>query len=384
MISDYCSPLWSLHSYGGHRQFNDFENTNADDMSKNSKEINKLTKRFEESNKRYKKYMKSSNGKKIIFNKSKSFKCFARGVKLAKLSGGSDRCGAKTSRDLKKGEHIFISRPFASVVEPNESYTFKYCHTCHRSTSKEYIACNQCWSARFCSGYCKDMNRSHQFECGTWFRDISDLDIKLAIQMVLEAMSTFLTVNQLEKHITKVVESEILVKEHPNRPLPKGMKRLNKQIPTKCYDKNTQLDCIMCSINYDGERESCQKASLAYYMIMNFPAVANRFKTKGQRRFMKHLLLHFLNIVMFNSISKPFMVSSDKEVKRLERRIIYDAINFIKRTLHPRPNVEMHFINGNTIHGIAAEDIKAGQQLFINFDQLSIYYDKFDVNKEEN
>lgn len=223
------------------------------------------------------------------------------------------------------------------------------------------------------------MNRSHQYECGSWFRDISDLDIKLAIQMVLEAISIFLTVKQLERHIKKVVASEIFAKRHPKRSLPKGLKRLNERIPMKCNDKLTQLDCIMCSINCDGVRECHRKACLAYDMIIKFPAVAEKFKSKGHQRFLKHILLHFLNIIMFNSISKPFMVRNGKENKTLERRLIYDAINFIKRTAHPKPNVKMHFTNGNALRGNAAEDIEAGKQLFLNFNQISRNYKKNEV-----
>lgn len=151
MNSNYCSPLWLLQSYGSHKLFFEIKNTNAEDKRKNSKEIAELTMRFKESNKYHNKYLKLSHGRKLTLSRSKRFKCFSSSVKLAKLSGGSERCGAMTRRNLKKGDYVFMSRPFAAVVEPNESYIFKYCYTCHRTTSKgEYIRCDHCWMAYFC------------------------------------------------------------------------------------------------------------------------------------------------------------------------------------------------------------------------------------------
>lgn len=97
-----------------------------------------------------------------------------------------------TTQTIKTGQTVFEAKLFASVANRTNE---PYCLTCH-DVHNVFIPCDKCDDVKFCSLKCKSSNKTHKYEClSNFHRELyanqNQLGIKLAIQVVLEALAIF-------------------------------------------------------------------------------------------------------------------------------------------------------------------------------------------------
>lgn len=96
----------------------------------------------------------------------------------------------RSNADITPCRKIGECKAFAAVIDKCEH---PYCLTCHQSI-KRFITCTVCGMVAFCNATCRKNNKSHRYECGSIFHSISfgsDIEIKLAIQLVLKSLSIY-------------------------------------------------------------------------------------------------------------------------------------------------------------------------------------------------
>lgn len=257
--------------------------------------------------------------------------------------------------DLKAGRKVAIAKAFASVM--NRSRKRCYCLTCF-AVENVFISCDRCSNVMFCSLECKTDNLTHEYECGTNYHsfDFTDLgiEIKCAIQMVLEALITFDgNVGKLYKFMENLIDET------------DGFRL--QQYPTNVNDKLSQFRCTMVlqTLQYDNILISARNA---YDIIMELPKVKNLFSNEYGQTFLLHLLAHNLAILGRN----VFVTKLAGTIGMM----IFNTFSIFNHSCSP--NV-IHFIKGNMIVGITGRYIPAGEQMCISY----IYVDKLDRNQRK-
>lgn len=269
----------------------------------------------------------TSSNRKLIITKSPEF---GRSIHAAE--------------SMRAGEVVLITDPFASVVQTQTN--IRYCLKCH-ATDVKFIVCKSCKLAFYCSTRCKNANLSHKFECGTQFHAIKDLNIKCAIQMVLEAMVAFEKFEDLRDFVHQSIENR-------------------NELPT---DSNllSKLDCIlklqpMEFQTDDDVNEARETASNAYKYIITFPKVRKYFKLDNKEGscFLQHFLAHNVSVIFENG----FEVELSTKKGNCDRTLIYDILSFFNHSCSPNL---FNCIFGNQMVCTTSRRIQRGEQLFISY-----------------
>lgn len=247
--------------------------------------------------------------------------------------------------DLKPGQMVTVAKPFAAAVNRR---TKPYCLTCFE-VEKDFISCDRCSNVMFCSLKCKTNNLTHEYECGTNYHDYDFTDdrieIKCAIQMVLEALVTF------DGNVDKLYQfMENLIVETDGFRLQQHPENVNDKLLHFRFTMNlltSQTDDILTNV---------QKA---YDIIMELPKVKNLFSNDYGQSFLLHLLAHNLAILTRNAF-----------VTELENTIVLMIFSTFSIFNHScSPNV-VYFLKGNTIVGITGRYIQAGEQMCISYKRM--------------
>lgn len=139
-----------------------------------------------------------------------------------------------------------------------------YCLTCH-DDKNVYIPCNNCSNVKFCCLECKTTNQSHQYECQSIFhtvkyRNNNGIEIKLAIQVVLEALAIFKgNVENLQQQIEEWCDATNKFERKP--------------IPTQISDTMSRLQCFMNLQAAEHEDIESLHIRMAFENIMDLPKV---------------------------------------------------------------------------------------------------------------
>lgn len=100
--------------------------------------------------------------------------------------------------DIGVGKIVLVEIFFAATVFNKLN---KECTMC-QELQRNFIACDQCSTALFCSKECKELSTFHKYECGVSLEYPETL--KLIIRTVLIAISLFSTVDELMDFIKSV------------------------------------------------------------------------------------------------------------------------------------------------------------------------------------
>lgn len=237
----------------------------------------------------------------------------------------------KATGEMRAGEKIAEAKPFACVADKS---THPYCITCKAEESVSR-PCPHCHQVLFCySDECLQ-NQTHQYECNTNFHCVEfgeDLDVKLAIQMVFECLAIYGSVPSLMKL------------KFPNR---------NNNYPTHIRTPIERFQCIMKLHNYPPENYET-KVFAALKMISDFDQIKRLFRTSIQKRFLEHLLAHFLRVIAANSF--------ELQQPHIRLCAIYDSISFFNHSCSPNAST---FISESKMIVISSRQIQPRDQVYI-------------------
>lgn len=243
---------------------------------------------------------------------------------------------------------VMISKPFASVVNQT---VHSYCLTCHE-VDNAFIPCDGCSTVKFCSMQCKMNNKAHEYECGSNYHvfnyEDEEIDIKLAIQIILEALAIF---RGEATNLKNFVEDLLRVTANFKK----------KETLTRLNDGKTRLQSLMSLQSVKSEKIAAEYVQIAFENIMNLPKVQQKFSAPEAQRFLLHFLAHNLAIIAENAFRIP---NKDGE----SRGLIYDSFSYFNHSCSP--NV-INFVRGNSMVGITGRHIDSGEQLFIRYSNLA-------------
>lgn len=330
------------------KQNNDLNSLNLEEnlsvaIDKFNKKREKYLNSFVNNDRRRRRYKKS----KFTPASGPKYPCFRRNMILGRINNVYNR-GVISGKNLVAGERVFISQPFAAVVRKLDKE--RYCLTCHEVYA-EFLMCNDCGTVFYCSPECKSINVTHRYECETFFHEIDDLDVKLTIQMVFEAMATF------PDSLADLIEFV----ENETNPL-----KL-RELPKNSRNRKSRLQCILkleCERfeNRVGENltEAVKIAKNAFNYMKNFKLVQNYFGDGDGEIFLQHLIVYFTGIIHKNGFDIQLLRKSTK----FDRMLIYEVLSYFNHSCSPNL---INIIDGNVMTFFASEKIHRERQLFINY-----------------
>lgn len=258
------------------------------------------------------------------------------------------RC-IKTAKSIEAGKIVMTTAPFATAVKNRENVP--YCLTCH-AIDVDFISCKNCSCKNwFCNLRCRNANRTHQYECGTEFHEITDLDAKCAIQIVFEAMSTFKKSRDLRRFIEKSFKNR-------------------DGVPTESDCKAARLDCIikLQTGQYKSNAEKNRDHKCAVYalqMMKTFPKVREYFQLQSNKKgesILMRLLTHNVPAIVENGFNIGLLTKDHGE---LDRILLYDILSYVNHSCSP--NLINIIDGGNLMTCITSQRIQRGEQTFISY-----------------
>lgn len=118
---------------------------------------------------------------------------------------------------------------------------------------------------------CKNANLAYQFECGTGFQYIGNLEVKCTIQMVLEALAGFDSFDDLQVYVEGLVDNQDL-----------------RDFPEIVCSRIEKLSCILYLQKKIITEDWCSFVDKLYRYLMTINRVKRIVKGVGRTRFLKH------------------------------------------------------------------------------------------------
>lgn len=239
---------------------------------------------------------------------------------------GYDR-GIVAKRNIDVGEIILTEETFISYDQFDEP---KNCSSCSKNVAN-FIPCNKCSDAMFCSEACMNEKNFHKMCCDFDLERICEA--KAAVELVLIGLNVFS--NEIEW--MEFVESAINDK--------------TKRPPNSLVDmKSKYLALLQLNIFASPKRwkKFIGEAFVAYTTLMLLDSVQKKCDTKKKKRFLMHLTLHSYSVFRGNA---------------------YDLDLYITKSYFNHscvPNVFFLYV-GNITVGIALRPINKGEQLFVTY-----------------
>lgn len=252
-----------------------------------------------------------------------------------------------TTSDIEIGDTVARVSPFAFAVISDD---IPYCLTCGK-TESSFIPCDNCKKVFFCDENCKFQNRPHEYECGTVFHCIKDTDTglmspKCVIQMVFEAIAAFDgNVNELQSNVERWIANK-------------------DEMPRGTRTRKMKLECIV-KLRTPEYFHFEEHLFNAYGIITQFPKIEQLFNNTQKKRFLKHLLAHFLQTLYVNGFGMRMCIGDPHGEENFRKTVIFDIVSFFNHSCVP--NLINLLDENNEMTFIASRNIHRNEQLFISY-----------------
>lgn len=198
-----------------------------------------------------------------------------------------------------------------------------------------FIACNRCSNALFCSTNCMQMNKLHKFECQLELSDDTRNDMRVAFL----AISIFPNADDLMEFVEDSIKTR-------GREIPQSLNDVKSKFRTFL-----QLSVLKSA----KKQENLLDMSYKIYMnLLSHDIIGLKFDTKKKRNFLKHLVTHNRSLLQSNNFGS--------------RSHMPVFINFCYLNHSCAPNLSFAYWN-NQLVGITVRPVRKGQQLFTNYVQ---------------
>lgn len=246
-------------------------------------------------------------------------------------------------QDIATGQTVLIETDFVSVkcvddamADGNADRMESVCDTCFQS-KMNFIACDQCPDAVFCSFDCFTKNSTHKWVCGTIFTELHH-KIQFQIQAILVACNTFPNVDELMEFIEFVRAEDA------------------EKMPKSLLDAKSKYHFFLkLQKSKKFHSENIWQAKKIYENLAMLPKVNALFDSIEKRSFLMHLILHHLLVIRTNGIisGDPWSVMS-----------VFNVLSMLNHSC--APNL-YHPRLGKQQYCVTIRPIRKGQQLFISY-----------------
>ncbi|CRK96541.1 CLUMA_CG009872, isoform A [Clunio marinus] len=244
-----------------------------------------------------------------------------------------------TTSDLKPGDIVVIEEPFYKVLDPKRRHT--RCAICLKQNMLNLFPCVKCSNAMFCSRVCSE-SVVHRYECNDSKDDSFD---KLLLQrMFYQAIEITGSLEELQKLMNRQTSSKTILDFDFSDP------------KNSMNDKNRILATTSLA-----EREPWSAEAYAKYESVTQQL---QIETEDERKFLQNYLVRCLKSMTVNFFH--FFWSPTK-IEGQGLALCSLAAYFAHSC---DPNVEKIDVDNKFVF-ITKKPIKAGEQLFMNYDRFS-------------
>lgn len=279
-----------------------------------------------------------SSGKmvpKLSYRADKNVRCMADVLEIAENEEFGRHVVAKVDIDVDKV--VLVSDIFASATI---SDTLTCCSYCNK-IEQNLIACAKCPNAMFCIDLCNDRNDVHLLECGSIFQLITDTQMKLPVQTILMAIAMFPTVKSLMDFVGKCVE--------------------NNELPKKVNDLKSRY-ALFLKLSQNKSNTHLYSAYSVYTTLMNIQQVKILFDTEKKRKFLMHLTIHHLTIIVINQFRHERKNTGEHKMRT---DYVYDVLSLMNHSCSP--NLFNNSTPDDIGYCVTVRPIWKGEQVFINY-----------------
>lgn len=277
-----------------------------------------------------------SNEAELDFEPNAQFSCLANVLTIQNNDAFGHRIVATADIDVDK--KVMAEQCYLGVTKYDH---YKSCNICLKE-NKNFIPCQRCTSALFCSD-CEDNMDLHGIECNMNFGCPADFKFMDVVRSISLAKNAFTNADELIAFVEDLLKSDTI---HPLHLVdPQSKYRAFFQM---CPDWRTYQLCL-------------QQAYLFYQLLIEQNEIKTFFRTNAHRRFLMHLVQHHISMILRGAFNKRIIPIggvniTDTYVNIVAKHIRHSCI----------PNVCHVFENG-FIKCIVIRPIKKGEQLFISY-----------------
>ncbi|XP_055295214.1 SET and MYND domain-containing protein 4-like [Sitodiplosis mosellana] len=233
------------------------------------------------------------------------------------------------TRNIPAGETILLEDSYVMAREDDRLV----CHTCYRGNAN-FIACEHCPDAIFCSTYCKNTNPTHKWECDTFF-EMVEIDMKFHIRAILIAIDTFANVADLMQFVDHTLLED------------------SQNLPTSMHNPLSKYHFFFkLQKSEPKSSEVLLDISTLYRSMIELPKIASVFNTLRKQRFLMHLVAHHFFVASNNSIGND----SNTTIANIHSLLSHSCA----------PNTAT-YAAGNQRFSITIRPIRKGQPLYMNY-----------------
>lgn len=270
------------------------------------------------------------------FNSNNEFPCMTAGFEINK----SETFGRYifSTKTIPVGDIVFEAEPFAMIAMPSKQ---THCTACF-GTNMNFIPCQQC-NALFCVSCYSNSKRMHDWVCKTNFDVINDMNLKLIIQSVLVAISTFSSLEDMILFVENIVADD---------------NNLGK-IPESAVDFQSRYAVFLGLAQSEINTECLLDAYLAFKYFTGVSKLNDLLSDEWKKRFFMNLLVHHAAVIPRNMFEDTF--------NNIVCAQIYDVLSLFNHSCEPQLEFGNIRKNGKFSQLISRLPIKKGEQVFIDY-----------------
>lgn len=247
-------------------------------------------------------------------------------------------------RDLDVGQIVLIDEPFVTT-RTSFKQTFHQCEVCLKMGTN-FVPCENCVNALFCSQPCIDNNGFHSIICDKINVEPDASNLRCITQSIFVAINAFPSTDRLVKFVENVVNDT----------------ESFKRVPQSSVDMESKYRTFFTSCVWlgDSEKKWLQQAKKAYEYLITLPEIQAAFIEQSEKWFFMHLVVMHTFIILSNE----FQQISKFETKENSSKRIYLLMNYFNHSC--APNL-MHYSYENKLVCFVLRRVQRGEQLFLSY-----------------
>lgn len=248
----------------------------------------------------------------------------------------------RARQPIDVGQILIIETGFVATTTAH----YEKCCVCLTSDTN-LVPCSCCTRALLCRNCVKGW--SHQIECQLQMAlDLHEYPwISKVLRSFLNAINLFENANEMIDFVNETITNQC------------GM-----QFVAPIIDQKSKYRAFLQLITVPTiQPEMIPIVSQLHAVLLRHPAIGTRFTTKKSQRFLAHLLVHHICVIMAFSTKVGSVVCENGLTE-----IVAPITSYLKHSC--APNVSK-FVLGNTVIVVAMRPIEQGEQLYVSYCDVS-------------
>lgn len=271
------------------------------------------------------------NVPKLSYKANENYPALANIVNIEPIDGFGRCIVAKG--DIDVGKTIFVEEAFASRKLSREEVV---CTICMKSLAN-FIPCEQCSSATFCSNACKNETNIHKMECGFWLDTYSDWEF--IERLIFIGFNLFSNTDDWMHFVENSIKN-------------------SNAVPISLHDVKSRYQALL-QLNIVHRKDFLVKdlssARQIFLRLLHRDFIKKAFDTERKERLLRHVILQHIRAISSNGY---------EHFEKIKNAFI--ILSYFNHSCVPNTFL-FYGNNGNKAIGITLRPIKNGDQLFVTY-----------------